>query len=58
MKLPEAIYNDEDVDDARTLELRKWRVSPTVWCFASPDRVRIEDQKWLDKEYQPNINDW
>jgi len=63
MKLPGSlIYNDEDVDDAanrvlyeltgiRRMSLRQFR------CFASPDRARnIEDQKWLDKEYQPNIN--
>ncbi|HOS45908.1 MAG TPA: NUDIX domain-containing protein, partial [Paludibacter sp.] len=63
MKLPGSlIYNDEDVDDAanrvlyeltgiRRMSLRQFR------CFASPDRARnVEDQKWLDKEYQPNIN--
>jgi len=63
LKLPGSlIYNEEDVDDAanrvlfeltgiKKMTLRQFR------CFASPDRANNpEDRKWLDKEYQPNIN--
>jgi len=63
LKLPGSlIYNEEDVDDAahrvlfeltgiKKMSLRQFR------CFASPDRAsKPEDIKWLDKEYQPNIN--
>ncbi|WP_029904905.1 NUDIX domain-containing protein [Prevotella sp. 10(H)] len=63
LKLPGSlIYNEEDVDDAanrvlfeltgiKKMSLRQFR------CFASPDRAsKPEDVKWLDKEYQPNIN--
>lgn len=63
LKLPGSlIYNEEDVDDAanrvlfeltgiKKMALKQFR------CFASPDRAsRKEDQKWLDKAYQPNIN--
>ncbi|NDV77911.1 NUDIX domain-containing protein [Dysgonomonas sp. 511] len=63
LKLPGSlIYDEEDVDDAanrvlfqltgiKKMSLRQFR------CFASPDRAsKTEDKKWLDKEYQPNIN--
>ncbi len=63
MKLPGSlIYDEEDVDDAahrvlfeltgiKRMSLKQFR------CFASPNRARNEDdKKWLDKEYQPNIN--
>jgi len=63
LKLPGSlIYNEEDVDDAanrvlfeltgiKKMTLRQFR------CFASPERAnKPEDVKWLDKEYQPNIN--
>lgn len=63
LKLPGSlIYDEEDVDDAanrvlfeltgiKKMTLRQFR------CFASPDRAsKSEDIKWLDKEYQPNIN--
>lgn len=63
LKLPGSlIYDQEDVDDAasrvlfeltglKKMPLRQFR------CFASPNRAnRPEDQKWLDKAYQPNIN--
>ena len=63
LKLPGSlIYNEEDVDDAanrvlfeltgiKKMSLRQFR------CFASPDRAsKAEDIKWLDEEYQPNIN--
>jgi len=62
LKLPGSlIYNEEDVDDAanrvlseltgiKKMTLRQFR------CFASPDRAsNPDDIKWLDKEYQPNI---
>ncbi|MDU1890718.1 MAG: NUDIX domain-containing protein [Dysgonomonas sp.] len=63
LKLPGSlIYDREDVDDAayrvlfeltgiKEMPLKQFR------CFASPDRAgKPEDVKWLDKEYQPNIN--
>ncbi len=63
LKLPGSlIYNEEDVDDAanrvlqeltgiKKMSLRQFR------CFASPARAsKPDDIKWLDKEYQPNIN--
>ncbi|NDW19257.1 NUDIX domain-containing protein [Dysgonomonas sp. 216] len=62
-KLPGSlIYNEEDVDDAanrvlfeltgiKKVRLRQFR------CFASPDRANNPDDiKWLNKEYEPNIN--
>lgn len=61
-KLPGSlIYNEEDVDDAamrvlfeltgiKKISLKQFR------CFSSPDRaMNPADRKWLDKEYQPNI---
>ncbi len=63
LKLPGSlIYNEEDVDDAahrvlyeltgiKKMALRQFR------CFASPERAsNPDDQKWLDKAYQPNID--
>lgn len=63
LKLPGSlIFEKEDVDDAanrvlfeltgiKKMSLKQFR------CFASPDRTRNpEDIKWLDKEYQPNID--
>lgn len=62
LKLPGSlIYEYEDVDDAvhrvlfeltgiKQMPLRQFR------CFASPDRVKPDDIRWMDKEYQPNIN--
>ncbi len=63
LKLPGSlIYNEEDVDDAanrvlfeltgiKRMSLKQFR------CFASPDRVNnADDRKWLDFEYEPNIN--
>lgn len=63
LKLPGSlIYFEEDVDDAanrvlfeltgiKKMSMRQFR------CFASPDRAsNPEDIKWLDEEYQPNIN--
>ncbi|GHV17803.1 DNA mismatch repair protein MutT [Bacteroidia bacterium] len=63
LKLPGSlIYNEEDVDDAanrvlfeltgiKKMSLKQFR------CFASPDRAsNPDDRKWLDFEYQPNIN--
>lgn len=63
LKLPGSlIYDNEDINDAairvlyeltgiKKLSLRQFR------CFASPDRAsNLEDMKWLDKAYQPNIN--
>lgn len=63
LKLPGSlIYDQEDVDDAahrvlfeltgiKRMALRQFR------CFASPDRANDRDDiKWLDKEYQPNID--
>lgn len=61
-KLPGSlIYNEEDVDDAasrvlfeltgiKKMSLKQFK------CFSSPDRAEnMADRKWLDKEYQPNI---
>lgn len=63
LKLPGSlIYDNEDVDNAanrilfeltgiKRMSLRQFR------CFASPDRANSpKDIKWLDKEYQPNID--
>lgn len=63
LKLPGSlIYDNEDVDDAavrvlyeltgiKNMTLKQFR------CFASPDRSsNTKDVKWLDSEYQPNIN--
>jgi hypothetical protein len=63
LKLPGSlIFNEEDVDDAayrvlyeltgiKKMTLKQFR------CFASPNRVNnLEDMKWLDQAYQPNIN--
>lgn len=63
MKLPGSlIYDQEDVDDAanrvlfeltgiKRMSLKQFK------CYASPDRAsKPEDIKWLDKEYQPNID--
>ena len=63
LKLPGSlIYHEENVDDAanrvlfeltgiKKMILRQFR------CFASPDRAsKPEDIKWLDIEYQPNID--
>ena len=63
LKLPGSlIYNEEDVDDAANrvlFELTgiKKMTLCQFRCFASPERAnKPEDVKWLDKEYQPNIN--
>lgn len=63
MKLPGSlIYDQEDVDDAanrvlfeltgiKRMSLKQFK------CYASPNRAnKPEDIKWLDKEYQPNID--
>ncbi len=63
LKLPGSlIYDDEDVDDAanrvlfeltgiKKMTLRQFR------CYASPDRASsLDDTKWLDEAYQPNID--
>ncbi|NDW10813.1 NUDIX domain-containing protein [Dysgonomonas sp. 520] len=63
LKLPGSlIYDEENVDDAanrvlfeltgiKKMALRQFR------CFASPDRAsKPEDVKWLNVEYQPDIN--
>lgn len=63
LKLPGSlIYDKEDVDDAaervlfeltgiKRMTLKQFR------CFANPERANNDkDKKWLDKEYQPNIN--
>lgn len=63
MKLPGSlIYDQEDVDDAanrvlfeltgiKRMSLKQFK------CYASPDRAsKLEDIKWLDNEYQPNID--
>ncbi|MBB4034269.1 ADP-ribose pyrophosphatase YjhB (NUDIX family) [Dysgonomonas hofstadii] len=62
LKLPGSlIYDREDVDDAahrvlfeltgiKQMPLRQFR------CFASPDRAKPDDIRWMDTEYQPNID--